>query len=65
MTGFVKSIQIAQELKSILLQNIIIYNITDGTLWGGAVGRAVSWWIAEGGLYLTLGHRQQCCVFSM
>ena len=30
---------------------------------GGGVGGGGRW-VAEGGLYLPLGHRQQCCVFS-
>ena len=30
---------------------------------GGKVGGGGGW-VAEGGLYLSLGHRQQYCVFS-
>ena len=33
-----------------------------GRGWGGVGGG--SRWVAKGGLYLLLGHRQQCCVFS-
>ena len=30
---------------------------------GGEVGSGGGW-VAKGGLYLPLGHKQQCCVFS-
>ena len=31
---------------------------------GSGWGCGGSGWVAGSGLYLTLGHRQQCCVFS-
>ena len=30
----------------------------------GQVGSGAGGWVAKGGLYLPLGHRQQCCIFS-
>ena len=38
-----------------------------GGWWGGWEGGGVGGgggWVAEGGLYLPLEHRQQCCVFN-
>ena len=38
-----------------------------GGEWGGWEGSGVGGggrWVAGGGLYLPLGYRQQCCVFS-